>query len=63
MTWLKIVPDSEPDADGEWIEISDDRTLSGTLSGMSFHRAVSLFAPAIPRDHHIVAVQERPPPK
>ncbi len=47
---IKIVPDTEPNAEGEWVEVPLD--LSGRWKGME-----ALVAPYIPAGHHVVAVE------
>lgn len=52
MTRIKVVPDAEPNADGEWVEtplVMSDRVRWRIME--------MLVKPFVPKGHHVVAVE------
>lgn len=52
-TRLKIVPDDDPNADGEWIEVT--RRLGH--SSRSWRQLEALYRDDIPEGHHMVSIE------
>lgn len=52
---LKIVPDAEPNADGEWIDVG----TAQLRRDVSFSATVEHFADKIPAGMHVVAVDAK----
>lgn len=54
---LKVVPDDEPNADGDWIEVAcDDELVEKIKVARSFNETLELFKHHRPEDYHIVQV-------
>lgn len=48
--WIKIVPDAEPNASGEWIEVA-----RRTERFLGWEKTKELYAPDIPEGYHAVS--------
>lgn len=57
--WIKIVPDSAPNADGEWIEIAAEIPR---VKGINWLGIVAVLKPHVPEGFHIVAISKDGPP-
>lgn len=57
--WIKIVPDSEPNADGEWVNCG----VHAFPEKMSWRETANRLFQHVPKNHHMVAVSTNDPTK
>jgi hypothetical protein len=50
---IKLVPDAQPNADGEWVDVP-----AGPPHGTKFREYETLYAAQIPAGFHMVAIQK-----
>lgn len=59
---IKVVPDAEPNADGEWIEVDADPVILSP--GNKWTGVEAVLGPLAPEGHHVVSYKgvSREPP-
>jgi hypothetical protein len=51
---LKLVPDSEPNADGRWVELDTGSVAKRLPMACTWHEADKFFAAHVPKGEHMV---------